>query len=155
MSTAMIDTTPLLTLHPDRLNQLDRALGDDNYDPAGHWLLRAAIRAEIVTWDRTRWGHPLFSLEVQGIELILRYNVTGELDLCRAATVSVLPTDDATCADLHEACDSGIEYLLMPNPTSHPIDFLYMIVDEFNALHVAASGMVVTWPGVTGTPAML
>lgn len=144
MTTDSPVTAPLLALHSDRLDRLTRAYINinDGDELAGHWLLQEAIDTEIITWDRTLWGRPLFSAEIRNGELVVGFDVTGQVDLSRTAQVAVpRPEDNAV-----ESCPP------MPDPTHRPAEFLRIVVEEINELHLAATRMVATWPGNTGIP---
>lgn len=148
------EETPLLTLHPGHLDRIPHDYLHDGHAQAGHWLLHEAIDQGVITWDRTRWGRPLFGAGIEDREFVVSYNVSGEVWLSRAAKVDI-PDPDAAPPGTEEDVDDGVEPLRpLPDPTHQRAEFLRLVVDEINELHLAAGRMVATWPGVTGTPAL-
>ncbi|MEE2062327.1 hypothetical protein [Rhodococcus artemisiae] len=151
MTTAR-EATPLLTLHPGRLDRISHHYLNDGPAQAGYLLLQEAVDQGVITWDRAVWGRPLFGAGIKGDQFVVSYNVSGELWLSRAAKVDI---PDPDTVPLDEEDVDWIEPLpSLPDPTHQRAEFLRLVVDEINDLHIAATRMVATWPGVTGTPAL-
>lgn len=148
-----MDTSPLLlTLHVDLLDRIPYDYLHDGHDLAGHWLLQHALDQDVITWDRALWGRPLFGAGINGDEFVVDYNISGDVWLSRTAKVAI-PDPDTAPLDAED--DDRVEPLpLLPDPTHQRAEYLRLVVDEINELHLAATRMVATWPGVTGIPAL-
>lgn len=148
-----MDTSPLLlTLHLDLLDRIPYDYLHDGHDLAGHWLLQHALDQGVITWDRNLWGWPLFGAGINGDEFVVDYNISGDVWLSRAAKVAI---PDLDTAPLDAEDDDRVEPLpLLPDPTHQRAEYLRLVVDEINELHLAVTRMVATWPGVTGIPAL-
>ena len=152
MTTGIRPAVPLLTFHPDRLDRVPTNYLIDGDPVAGHWLLQDAINEEVITWDRTVWGDPLFHAQLDSSprELSVGYTVDGLVTLTRGVDVEV-PDPDLDDPD-PDPDDDVAPYPKMPDPTHRPAEFLALIVDALNTLHADTERLVAAWPGTTGTP---
>lgn len=151
MTTAR-EAAPLLTLHPGRLDRISDHYLNDGPAQAGYLLLQEAVDQHAITWDHAVWGRILLGAGIEDGLFVVRYTVTGELWLSCAANVRVPDPDTAPLAP--EDDDWINPDPPLPDPAHQRAEFLRLVVDEINKLHFAATRMVATWPGVTGTPAI-
>ncbi|MFF0818409.1 hypothetical protein ACFYVR_25165 [Rhodococcus sp. NPDC003318] len=163
MSTHSGGAADLLTLHTDRLERLGPCIGWGGRDLGAHYLVQSAIERDVITWDRTIWGDPMFGVDAQfdahgGTEplehpssLEISYSISGDVWLSgevKQIWPDGLDLDDYNVMDIDD--QNTIKFY--PDPTAEPGEFLRVIVDEFNQLHAATERMVAGWPGITGKP---
>jgi hypothetical protein len=152
MSTSDITIEPpLLTLHPERVHELD----DSVKDPVGndsllqlqqHWLLQAAVDTGVITYDRQKWGDLTLSATFDEpnqhqITFQITYDIAGAPNVVDGAATDY-PAD---FNELDDDAQDAVPSTLVPNPET-AASWLTYLVDAFNALHASTDKLVRGWP---------
>ncbi|OZC62796.1 hypothetical protein CH267_00090 [Rhodococcus sp. 06-621-2] len=146
-----IAETPLLTLHADRIHELDDAV----QDPTGnesllrlqqHWLLHAALDSGVITYDRQRWGDLALAAtftEPNQHEIVFQitYDIAGAPNVVDGATTDY--PDDFN--ELDTDAQNAVPSTLVPNPPT-AAGWLNFLVDGLNDLHRGTAMLVRGWP---------
>lgn len=143
--------TPLLTLHADRVHELDDGVQDTAGDVhllrlQQHWLLQAAVDTGVITYDRQKWGDLMLAAtfeEPDQHEIVFQitYDIAGAPNVCDGRITDYPDNYNDLDADAQKAVPST----LVPNPPT-AIGWLTLIVDGLNDLHRATSMLVRGWP---------
>ncbi|WP_037163324.1 hypothetical protein [Rhodococcoides fascians] len=142
---------PLLTLHADRVQDLE----DNMKDPAGndsllllqqHWLLQAALDSAVITYDRHKWGDLTLSAtfdEPNQHEIVyqITYDIAGAPNVVDGAATDY-PAD---FNELDDDAQNQVPSTLVPNPPT-AAGWLSLIVDGLNDLHRGTTMLVRGWP---------
>ncbi|MGB7235578.1 MAG: hypothetical protein WBD41_06275 [Rhodococcus sp. (in: high G+C Gram-positive bacteria)] len=142
---------PLLTLHADRIHDLD----DNMTDPAGndsllllqqHWLLQAALDSGVITYDRQKWGDLMLAAtfeEPNQHEIVFRitYDIAGAPNVVDGAATDY-PAD---FNELDDDAQNQVPSTLVPNPPT-AAGWLSFIVDGLNDVHRGTAMLVRGWP---------
>jgi hypothetical protein len=149
------DTTvepPLLTLHTDRIQDLD---ADAVQDPTGndsllllqqHWLLQAALDSAVITYDRQKWGDLVLAATFDEpnqhqITFQITYDIAGAPNVVDGAATDY-PAD---FNELDDDAQNKVPSTLVPNPPT-ALGWLSLIVDGLNDLHRGTTMLVRGWP---------
>lgn len=145
------DAPPLLTLHPDRVDELDGSLPD----PAGndstlrlqqHWLLQSALASGVITYDRNTWGDLALSASFTGanrheITFQITYDIEGAPNVCDGAETDYPDNYN----ELDTAAQDAFPSTLVPDPPT-ALGWLTYIVAALNDLHQRTADLVRGWP---------
>lgn len=153
MSTIIDPTPPLLTLHLDRLEELD--LHKPMVDPAvtdtllclqQHWLLQTALNSAVITYDRQTWGDLALSATFDEpnrhqITFQITYDIDGAPNVVDGDTTEY-PAD---FNELDDDAQNAVPSTLVPNPDTEA-GWLTYLVDALNDLHRGTDMLVRGWP---------
>ncbi|WP_256977616.1 hypothetical protein [Rhodococcus sp. RS1C4] len=142
---------PLLTLHAERVDELD----DSVKDPTGndsllrlqqHWLLQAALDTGVITYDRQKWGDLTLSAtfeEPNQHEIV--YQITYDIAGAPNVTDGAATDYPADFNELDDDAQNLVPSTLVPNPPT-ATNWLSMIVDGLNDLHRGTAMLARGWP---------
>ena len=142
---------PLLTLHAERVDELD----DSVKDPTGndsllrlqqHWLLQAALDTGVITYDRQKWGDLTLSAtfeEPNQHEIV--YQITYDIAGAPNVTDGAATDYPADFNELDDDAQNTVPSTLVPNPPT-AANWLSVIVDGLNDLHRGTAMLARGWP---------
>ncbi len=142
---------PLLTLHADRVHELDDAVSDPTGNDSllrlqQHWLLQAALDNGVITYDRQKWGDLTLGAtftEPNQHEIVFQitYDIAGAPNVVDGAATDY--PDDYN--ELDTDAQNAFPSTLVPDPPT-AAGWLSFIVDGLNELHLATAMLVRGWP---------